>query len=255
MLAVFPARRLFTALLALLVGLAWLALWLWGASPYSRFLSHHHLEHVRGGGLILVFLAGWLLMIIAMMLPTSMPLVTLFRGVVHRRPDRLRLVALLLAGYLSSWMFFGLLVYTGDAVVHVVVEHSAWSTAHAWLIAPVTLLLAGLYQFTPLKYHCLDKCRSPRAFILERWRGRNEPVQAFRIGVEHGLFCVGCCWPLMLLMFAVGVGSLGWMLALGAIMSIEKNVRWGRRLSTPLGLCLVTWGLFVALAGSSGLGV
>ena len=75
--------------------------------------------------------------------------------------------------------------------------------------------MAGVYQFTPLKYHCLDKCRAPLGFIMGHWRGRRERLQALRLGLHHGLFCVGCCWSLMLLMFAVGVGSLGWMLALG----------------------------------------
>ena len=84
-------------------------------------------------------------------------------------------------------------------------------------------MLAGLYQFTPLKYACLDKCRSPLSFITEHWRGSHERTQAFRLGVHHGLFCIGCCWSLMLLMFAVGVGNLGWMLVLGALMAIEKT--------------------------------
>jgi predicted metal-binding membrane protein len=77
------------------------------------------------------------------------------------------------------------------------------------------VLAAGLYQFTPLKYRCLDKCRSPLSFIIGHWRGSQEKTQAFRLGAHHGLFCVGCCWSLMLLMFAVRAGNLGWMLVLG----------------------------------------
>jgi len=79
--------------------------------------------------------------------------------------------------------------------------------------------------------------------------GRAERGHAFRLGVHHGLFCVGCCWLLMLLMFAVGIGSLGWMLTLGAVMALEKNVRWGRRISTPLGLVLIAAGITVAVLG------
>jgi predicted metal-binding membrane protein len=85
--------------------------------------------------------------------------------------------------------------------------------------------------------------------VVGRWRGPSPAREAFRLGVAHGLFCVGCCWSLMLLMFAVGVGSLGWMLAVGAVMATEKNVAWGRRLSAPLGIVLLAWGLGVAFRG------
>ncbi len=109
------------------------------------------------------------------------------------------------------------------------------------------LILAGVYQFTPLKYYCLDKCRSPMSFILGHWHGYAEAQQAFALGAHHGLFCVGCCWSLMLLMFAVGVGSLGWMLVLSVVMAIEKNMPWGRRLSVPLGVALLAWGALMLL--------
>jgi predicted metal-binding membrane protein len=108
------------------------------------------------------------------------------------------------------------------------------------------LVLAGVYQFTPLKYHCLDKCRSPLSFIMGHWTGKSERTQALRLGLHHGIFCIGCCWSLMLLMFAVGSGSIGWMLILGALMAVEKNVSWGRRLSRPLGVLLLGWGVAIA---------
>jgi predicted metal-binding membrane protein len=135
------------------------------------------------------------------------------------------------------------MIYTGDLILHQVVEHNAWLRAHAWALGAATVTLAGLYQFTPLKYHCIDKCRSPLTFIMEHWRGRQERAQAFRLGAHHGLFCLGCCWSLMLLMFAVGLGNLGWMLALAAVMGVEKNIPWGRRLSAPLGVFLLGWSL------------
>ena len=111
-------------------------------------------------------------------------------------------------------------------------------------------MLAGVYQFTPLKYRCLDKCRSPLSFITEHWRGRNERVQSLWLGVHRGIFCVGCCWSLMLLMFAVGAGNIGWMLVLGMVMAIEKNMPWGRRLGKPLGVLLLALsGVIVIAAG------
>ncbi len=111
------------------------------------------------------------------------------------------------------------------------------------MLGAATVALAGLYQFTPLKYHCLDKCRSPLSFIMEHWHGRHDRAQALRLGVRHGLYCLGCCWSLMLLMFAVGLGSLGWMLVLATVMAIEKNIPWGRWLSAPLGVFLLVWGV------------
>ncbi len=241
--------RLFTALMGALIALAWLVLWAWGRSPYGRFLRHEELGEVTFGGgallLVLVFVAGWTLMTVAMMLPTSLPLVALFHALVRQRPDRARLVLLLIVGYLSTWTLFGVVVHIGDWGVHGAVEQSPWLEANAWILVAATLALAGVYQFTPLKYRCLDKCRSPLSFIMEHWRGSHDQAQAFRLGVDHGIFCIGCCWSLMLLMFAVGVGNLGWMLALGTVMAIEKNMPWGRRLSAPLGVVLLGWAAYV----------
>jgi len=243
-------RRALIALLVALAALAWLALWVWGQSPYGRYLSHHSLAEVRGSApLMLVFVAGWTLMIVAMMLPTSLPLVALFHRLTRQRASQTRLVALLALGYLGVWTLFGVIVYLSDTALHEAVERLAWLEAKAWLFGAGTLLLAGVYQFTPLKYHCLDKCRSPLSFIMEHWRGSREQAQAFKLGVHHGLFCIGCCWSLMLLMFAVGVGNLGWMLALGMVMAAEKNMPWGRRLSAPLGVVLLAAGASVMAGG------
>ena len=249
-------RRLFTALLVALVVLAWLALWVWGQSPYGRFLNHEGLAEVEIGLdanallLAVVFVAGWTLMTFAMMLPTSLPLVQMFRRLTRQRADSPRLMVLLIAGYLSVWVLFGVVAHIGDRGLHEIVAMSAWLEANAWVLGSGTLLLAGAYQFTPLKYHCLDKCRSPLSFIMEHWQGSREQAQAFRLGLHHGIFCVGCCWSLMLLMFAVGVGNLGWMLVLGTVMAVEKNMPWGRRLSAPLGVGLLAGGLAVVLVAA-----
>jgi predicted metal-binding membrane protein len=109
-------------------------------------------------------------------------------------------------------------------------------------MGPATLLVAGTFQFTRLKYRCLDKCRSPFSFIVEHWRGGRETWQALRLGIDHGVFCVGCCWALMLLMVGLGVTSVAWMAALAVVMSIEKNASWGRRLSELVGVTLLAGG-------------
>jgi predicted metal-binding membrane protein len=109
-----------------------------------------------------------------------------------------------------------------------------------------------VYQFTSLKYRCLDKCRSPVSFVLGHWRGRHERRQALWLGMHHGVFCLGCCWSLMLLMFAVGLGNLAWMFALAVVMAVEKNAPWGRRLTAPLGAVLLLVAAVLVAAGASG---
>lgn len=248
-------RRPLAVLLLALSAAAWLALWLWGQSPYSRYLSHHSLESaVQNVALAPLFVVSWTVMTVAMMLPTSLPLVLLFQTVVRQRRERRALVGLLLAGYLSVWSLFGAALYGGDWMLHRAVEAHPWLEAHAWTIGALTLLLAGAYQFTPLKYYCLDKCRSPLSFITGHWHGRRAQAEALGLGLHHGLFCLGCCWSLMLLMFSVGAGNLGWMLALGGMMAVEKNLPSGRKLSAPVGALLLACGAVVLVAGLARVG-
>jgi predicted metal-binding membrane protein len=231
-----------------MVMLAWVTLVVWGMSPYDRYLSHHTLDLVRFGStgyLLWVFIGGWTLMIVAMMLPTSLQLIMVFRGVTRSRPDRNWLVSLLIAGYLGIWVLFGAAVILADLGLHQVLNHSATLLANPWLITAGVFGIAGAYQFSSLKYRCLDKCRSPLSFVTSYWSGRNEWRNSLALGVHHGLFCVGCCWSLMLLMFAIGHGNLGWMLLLGVLMGAEKNMSWGRAFAKPMGVVLLGLGLSI----------
>jgi predicted metal-binding membrane protein len=148
---------------------------------------------------------------------------------------------LLIAGYLLVWAAFGLATHLLDTTLHLIVRQSAWLEVNGWVLGALVLATAGAFQFTRLKYRCLDRCRTPFSFIAQYWRGRQPMWNAFALGIHHGAFCVGCCWAIMLLMFVVGTGNVGYMLALGAIMALEKNVSWGRRLSRPLGIALLSW--------------
>jgi predicted metal-binding membrane protein len=248
-MATLSQRNVFIPLLLALIALAWATLWVWGHSPYGRFLAHDALRvtDVSPSGAVLLIVAGWVVMVVAMMLPTSLPLIGMFHRMTRQRTDRAQLVGLVLAGYLLVWTLFGVLAVLGDGVLHTAVARSAWLAAHAWLIGAGIFVMAGLYQFTPLKYYCLDKCRSPVSFLMTHWQGRRDRYHAFWLGAHHGLFCLGCCWSLMLLMFAVGMGNPGWMLLLGAVMAIEKNLPWGRRCSAPVGIVLLCAGLAVVL--------
>lgn len=250
-------RKAFLWSISSLVALSWLILWLWGRSPYGRYLGHAALgEIVREGSATsilmpaTIYLLGWILMTVAMMLPTTVPLLDIFRRLTMRRAERSQLLALLIVGYLGVWAGFGVAAHMADWLLHEMVERSPWLEANAWMIGAATLLLAGGFQFSRLKYRCLDKCRTPLSFVMERWRGRHDYRNAFRLGLDHGIFCVGCCWALMLLMFGVGVGNIGWMLALGTVMAIEKNMPWGKKLSVPLGLTLLACGAAIVLSHS-----
>lgn len=242
------ASPLLLGAIAALVAAAWIALWLWERSPGARFLHHGGATGAPPIAEIGLFVAGWTVMIVAMMLPTSVPLVTVFAALVGRRPHAPILVGLMVGAYLVTWVAFGLGVYLADRLLHAIVDATPWLAAHPQLIAGGVLLAGGAYQFTPLKYRCLDECRSPLGFVLGRWTGTRPRFDALRIGVAHGLFCLGCCWSLMFVMFALGLGNLAWMFALAVAMTVEKNLPIGRRIGRPLGAVLLLAGV-ATLAG------
>ena len=251
------------SLLALLVVGAWAALVLWSASPYGRYLEHGGwadagalavlCRAVPQGDIVvpaLLHAAAWVLMIAAMMLPTTFPLLAIFRRITGGRPDAGQLAALILLGFLVAWLAFGLIAHAADEVLRRLAGDNAWFVANGWMVGAAVLFGAGLFQWSALKYRCLEQCHTPFAFVASRWHGRAPAREAFKLGLDHGVFCVGCCWALMLLMFVVGTGSIGWMLVLAAVMAAEKNLPWGRRLRTPLGVALIAWGGAVAFANA-----
>jgi predicted metal-binding membrane protein len=251
--------------MAVLIATAWLALALWAASPYGRYLDHGNWSDIGlaaaicralpAGDVLLpavLYAGGWLLMTTAMMLPTTLPLLRRFERLTSARPDRHHLVLLLIAGYLLVWGAFGIAAHLLDAALHLIVRRSDWLVANGWILCAVVLIAAGAFQFSRLKYRCLNQCRSPLGFITRHWHGRRPGWDALRLGAHHGAFCVGCCWAIMLLMFVVGTGNVGWMLTLGAIMAVEKNMPWGWRLSRPLGVALVCWGTLVIAVNFAG---
>ena len=232
--------------LGLLAAAAWLALWL---SRGSGLFHYHHLRlsQMATPSVTLLFVMSWTVMTVAMMLPTSLPILATLHTLAGDRADRLLLVALTAFGYLGVWSLFGALVYLAQFGLKWLAASNPQLEQRLPAAAPLLLLLAGAFQFTSLKYRCLEKCRSPFSFVMEHWQGQRERWQSFRLGIDHGLFCVGCCWALMLLMFAVGAGSLAWMLVLALAMAIEKNAPWGRRLSAPVGIALLAWGAALLL--------
>jgi predicted metal-binding membrane protein len=190
------------------------------------------------------YAAAWLVMVGAMMLPTTVPMMELFWTVSAHQPRPKRSRAVVVAAYFVVWTGFGLAALAGDAGVHALVGMWGWLAARPGLVLGGTLVLAGAFQFSALKKACLTACRSPLSLLWEHYsRG---PAGAWRLGFRHALLCLGCCWALMLVMFATGTGSLLWMLLLTGVMVAEKTTTWGARLVSPAGLALIAGGLAVA---------
>jgi predicted metal-binding membrane protein len=191
------------------------------------------------------FTGVWATMMAAMMLPSAAPAVLLF----SRTARQSLMTTAFVAGYLGVWIAYGLLAY---AVYRLIGSLDpgflAWDRAGPW-IAGGAVIAAGLYQLTPLKRVCLRHCRSPLHFLLARWRpGR---LGALRMGAEHGLYCAGCCWALMLVLFAVGVMSVFWMVVVTAVVFVEKVLPGGERLPRALAVALVALGIWIAVAPAS----
>jgi predicted metal-binding membrane protein len=207
----------------------------------------HHDTLIEGGlpfwAALALFLVAWQAMTVAMMLPSSLPMVRLFNRMAAGQPHAARAQGAFLGGYAVVWTAFGAFAFISDLGIHRGVDNWPWLAAHSWLIAGGTLVLAGAFQFSSLKEQCLRSCRHPAAFLLRYYRRGTEA--ALRTGLRHGAFCLGCCWALMLVAFAAGVANLAWMAAFTAIMVFEKTGPRGDRGAEPIGLGLLVLGAVV----------
>jgi predicted metal-binding membrane protein len=195
----------------------------------------------------------WVTMMAAMMLPSVAPMALLFDRVSRERSRRhlpgATPTAVFLAGYLAAWTTYGLGAWVlFRLVAWIDPGFLAWNDAGAY-IAGGAIAAAGLYELTPLKQICLKHCRGPLHFIFSSWR--NGPLGAVRMGIEHGAYCVGCCWGLMVILFALGVMSLFWMAVIAAIIFAEKVLPHGIRLSRVFAVAFVAFGIWIALAPAS----
>ena len=223
------AVRARLALVALLLGLAAIAWW----------VTVVRMAGMDGGpgtdlGALGWFLGVWAVMMAAMMLPALAPTVALYARMTRGRD--LARPLLFASGYLVVWSASGLLAYglfrLGRGALG---AQLAWQSGGRPVVAGV-LVLAAVYELSPLKFVCLGKCRSPLGFLLGCWReGR---AGAFQMGSRHAAWCMGCCWALMAAVFALGVMSLTWMAVAAAVITIEKTVPWGRA---------ATWGAAAVL--------
>lgn len=194
---------------------------------------------------IAVTFVMWTIMMVAMMLPSAAPAMLLYGSVARKNRERgtaLPSIWTFAAGYLAVWTAFSLAVtilqaalQSNDLVTGMMVSANAWLTAGV-------LLVAGIYQWLPAKDVCLEKCRDPLQFFLFRWRPGVKG--SFLMGAEHGAFCTGCCWALMLVMFVVGTMNLLWMAVLTVFMLLEKVAPNERLVTSVAGVALLVAGVW-----------
>jgi predicted metal-binding membrane protein len=188
----------------------------------------------------------------AMMLPAAAPMILIFASAQARRERDIAIPTwIFTAGYILVWLAAGLLVYVLVQIGSDIATRLTLADRADW--APValgaTLLAAGLYQFTPIKRVCLTHCRSPFAFVAQHWRdGR---AGALQMGLQHGAYCLGCCWALFAVMVAAGVMSLAWMLLLTLVVFVEKVLPHGRSAAAVIGVGLIILGLAIASGAAS----
>ena len=190
----------------------------------------------------------WTVMMAAMMLPAAMPWMLFFSTLSRERTGEAPQfsVAMFVGGYLAAWAGYCLLASGAQQLLQARALLTGDNLRADPAVAGLLLVAAGLYQWSSWKESCLRHCRTPFSFFLAEWH--DGPTGAFRMGLRHGLFCLGCCWTLMALSFALGVMNLLWMAALTVILCVEKIAPRGNAVCRGLGVVLVAWGAWVIVA-------
>lgn len=199
----------------------------------------------------LVMLGMWVVMMVAMMLPSALPMLLLYATIARQHGGAARtagpasLVSLFGLGYVVMWSAFSVAAVALQYLLERAALLSPMMESTSIVLAGATLIAAGVYQWTPVKSACLAHCQSPLDFVLANWHGGG--AGAFRMGVRHGAYCVGCCWALMLLLFVGGVMNLAWIAGLAVYVLVEKLTPPGHWISRATGVVFVAWGVATLL--------
>lgn len=188
----------------------------------------------------------WAVMMVAMMLPSATPMLLMYGVAARRRGPgerAARAIYAIAAGYLTMWALFSVVATTAQRILSTLFMVSPMMTLTSPTFGAALLLVAGVYQLTPLKRVCLQKCQSPLAFLMHHWRPG--AGGAFRMGIDHGAYCLGCCWALMLLLFVGGVMNLAVIAALTAFVAFEKIAPFGVHSARASGGLLIVGGLWM----------
>jgi len=188
----------------------------------------------------------WVVMMVAMMTPSAMPVILMHRTVSqrqHKEDDHLSSTWLFLLGYLVTWAGFSAVATLAQWGLHRAALLTPMMASASPLLGGILLVAAGVYQLTPLKNACLSHCRTPMGFLLAEWR--NGKLGPLVMGMRHGLYCVGCCWLLMALLFVGGVMNLVWVALMAAYVLVEKVTPARMWLSRISGIAAIAWGLWL----------
>ncbi len=234
-------RNLIIAALLVLAAAAW-AVIIW----QSSMPSDHAMVGPTMGLAAPVFLAIWVAMMVAMMFPTAMPMILTFARVQAGKAARDQAtvpVGIFVTAYLLVWIVFGGVAFAGASASEALADRSMWFMDNAARIGGAVLVSAGVYQLSPLKRICLSKCRSPMSWLLNSWR--DGTVGTLRMGVEHGTYCLGCCWLLFVILFPLGMMNIAAMALITALIFAEKSLPISRFAVTLSGLGLIAYGVLV----------
>ena len=246
-----PRNAILVALLVLAV-IGWVAV-IWQAGSDTSMPMSMSMGGSEAGGIDLtmgmaapLFLAMWVAMMVAMMFPSAAPMILLFDRIERGKRDAGQSyvpTAYFVGAYLAIWTAFGALAFGAAAGIDRLSESSSWAMDNWARVGGGLLVLAGVYQLTPLKEICLTKCRTPMAFLMTSWRdGRSGAVQ---MGLLHGGYCVGCCWLLFVILLPLGVMNIAAMIVIALLVFGEKCLPTGNRLARVAALVLIAYGLLV----------
>jgi predicted metal-binding membrane protein len=249
-------RAIVIAALATLTVLAW-AYIVWMAGTMNSDMSDPAMSDMNMGGMLapafrpwlvthIVFVASmWVVMMIGMMTPSAGPMILLYARVSRQavmQGKALAATGFFAGGYLLAWVVFSLFATTGQWMLERAVLLTPMMAAAGGAFGGVVLIAAGIFQWTPWKDACLKHCQAPLAFIQHHGGFQRDPATSLVLGLRHGLYCVGCCWALMALLFAGGIMNILWIAMLTIFVFLEKLVPAGRLLTRSAGLGLIVWG-------------
>lgn len=238
-----------TVLLALLIVIA-AACWTWllAMDRAAGAMDMAAMTRPTMGLGWMLFLTVWVVMMVAMMFPAAAPMIVTFHKVQSTRRERGHAFVstwIFVAGYMLIWALAGIVAYAGALAGEAIAARAGMSAETAARFGGAILLAAGIYQLTPLKDACLATCRSPLGFIMTSWR--DGALGALRMGMTHGLWCLGCCWLLFAILFPLGVMNIGAMAVLTAIVYAEKALPWGGTVMRVTAAGLIVYGLLVLM--------
>jgi len=236
-------RKVVISGLVLLTGISWLYMWYLARDPMAVCMVN--MNPWSRGDLLALF-TMWAVMMVAMMIPSAAPMILAFAGVNRaRRAQSMTYVptSAFVLGYVVAWAGYSVLATVVQEALHSAAMVSSMGVSTSRALGGVLLLAAGIFQWTPWKNTCLMHCRSPLGFIITEWR---EGVSgAFQMGLHHGVYCIGCCWLLMAVLFVAGVMNLWWVAAISVFVLIEKVAAVGPWTARSIGALFVLWGVWL----------